>query len=66
VRKTHKTSYLDELPRGTTLYELYVDVVKSQSSFTTHVLGMFSYDDRNSWYQKLGEVAGSKPPQFSD
>lgn len=63
--ETKKTSYLDELPRGVALYELFVDVVKTQSKCTTHVLGATSSDDRKAWFQKLSAVVGTNPPEVS-
>ncbi|KAL5432133.1 hypothetical protein PMIN07_008597 [Paraphaeosphaeria minitans] len=60
--KSRTSSYLDELPRGVTLYELFIDVNLKPGSLTTHTIGAFSSEERNSWYQKLGEVAGTNPP----
>ncbi|KAJ4353881.1 uncharacterized protein N0V89_005611 [Didymosphaeria variabile] len=59
-----KTSYLDEFPRGVALYELFIDVVVTQSNFTTHCVGALSSEERNHWYQKLSEVAGTTPPEI--
>ena len=61
-QQTRKTSYLDELPRGVTLYELFVDVVVTRSIFSTYVLAPLSLEERNTWYRKLSGVVGTKPP----
>ncbi|KAF2446105.1 hypothetical protein P171DRAFT_410088 [Karstenula rhodostoma CBS 690.94] len=62
--QTRKSSYLDELPRGVTLYEIFIDVVVTQSKSRTHTLGAFSAAERDTWYQKLSEVASTSPPQI--
>ncbi|KAJ4302795.1 hypothetical protein N0V90_001686 [Kalmusia sp. IMI 367209] len=62
---TQKTSFLDELPRGTSLYEIFIDVIKDKSNYTTHTLGVLSYDQRNHWYNNLNAVISAEPTGVS-